>query len=88
MERRLREEAGHRLAVGLQMAGAIHVVASSWLVNDPVSIEVAKEFYGGLVGSHDLDFTKAALSLSNTLFGLREKGVPAVLWSSYVHFGP
>jgi len=82
------EDEGLHLAGGFQMAGAVNVVASLWRIGDTVSVDVATGFYSGLAGSTGFDFRKSALSLRNTVLGIRAKGVKAVLWASYIHLGP
>jgi tetratricopeptide (TPR) repeat protein len=82
------EDEGLHIAGGFQMAGAINVVASLWRIDDAVSADVSKGFYSGIAGPSGLDFGKSACSLRATLYGIRGKGVPAVLWASYIHLGP
>jgi tetratricopeptide (TPR) repeat protein len=87
-DRRLDDEGLH-LAGGFQMAGVPHVVASAWHVDDVVSVDVATAFYTSLASKGGgVDVARSAFAVHTAVMKMRAKGVDALLWAAYLHFGP
>jgi CHAT domain-containing protein len=83
---RLPDEAAH-IAGALQVAGFTHVLATQWRVADRIAATAARRFYSLLPES--LDAGTAAVALNATARYLRdERGLPAICWAPYLHFGP
>lgn len=84
----LREEGIH-LSGGFQMAGVSHVVATLWRIEDSLSVDICKAFYGNLKGNGGkLELGNSAEALRSAVLGIRNRGEDALLWGAYVHSGP
>lgn len=85
---KFRDEGLH-LAVGLQMAGVPHVVASLWRVDDVFRSEMAVRFYRALgkIGGH-FNPSNSARALRKAIVDLRASGSSALFWAAYIHTGP
>ena len=83
----LRDEGLH-ISGAFQMAGVPNTIASWWEISDPVSVDVAKEFYNGvLIEKGDFDFRRSAASLHKAIQNMRNKAMSPFHWGAYVHFG-
>lgn len=83
------KDEGLHPAGGFQMAGVPHVIASLWRVDDAVSVEIARTFYGELEAlRNNINSIQAAAALRGTILKLRALEISPLYWAAYVHFGP
>ncbi|EIM86437.1 uncharacterized protein STEHIDRAFT_57793, partial [Stereum hirsutum FP-91666 SS1] len=78
------------LATAVQFCGFRSVVGTLWTMADVDGPELARRFYECMMNDrreHRADVGLSARALHVAVQGLREAGVPAERWSTFVHIG-
>ena len=78
------------LASGFQVAGFSHVIASMWMANDQVCVQVAKGFYENLVAAAPARQSNEAIAaaLHGSVEKIRAEYSKAPLqWAPFIHIG-
>ncbi|MFA5356003.1 MAG: tetratricopeptide repeat protein [Candidatus Omnitrophota bacterium] len=76
-------EKNYSLASAFLFSGVRHYIGTIWKVEDPVSLFFAKEFYAHLVKG---DSVGECIRLSRLKL-IKEYGIGAILWASYLLYG-
>ncbi|KDR73008.1 hypothetical protein GALMADRAFT_745166 [Galerina marginata CBS 339.88] len=75
-------------SAAFQMAGVPHTIASSWNIDDSMSVQIASDFYSYLcVEQGVFDFSKSAEALHSSTMKARNEGVDPLLWGAFIHSG-
>jgi CHAT domain-containing protein len=80
---RLLDESIH-VASAFQLAGFSHVIATMWLVKDPIAKRFAQWIYPQLIRGGD-----PAIAVHNAVRRMRDQLLEyPTLWGAYLHYGP
>ena len=71
----------------LQFVGFKSVVGTLWAMCDADAPDLARDFYGYLLGEGKADYRMSAVALHEAMKRMRERGVPLEQWVNFVHFG-
>ena len=75
------------LASTLQFIGFKSVIGMLWPMYDADGPDLARDFYGYLLGEGKGDYRMSAVALHESMKKMRERGVPLERWVNFVHFG-
>ena len=71
----------------LQFIGFKSVIGTLWPMYDADGPDLARDFYGYLLGEGKRDHRMSAVALHEATKKMRERGVPLERWVNFVHFG-
>jgi tetratricopeptide (TPR) repeat protein len=87
---------GIHIAGAFQLAGYRHVVGTLWPIDDRIAVDMAADFYNGLISGgaggsvlEHIDVSGVAISLHHATRRLRER-YPQIpfIWAAFTHWGP
>ena len=71
----------------LQFIGFKSVIGTLWDMYDADGPDLARDFYGYLLGEGKADYRMSAVALHHATKKMRERDVPLERWINFVHFG-
>ena len=71
----------------LQVIGFKSVVGTLWPMYDADGPDLARDFYGYLLGEGKGDYRMSAVALHEATKKMRERDIPLERWVNFVHFG-
>ena len=71
----------------LQFIGFKSVIGTLWPMYDADGPDLARDFYGYLLGEGKGDYRMSAVALHEATKKMRERDIPLERWVNFVHFG-
>ena len=71
----------------LQFIGFKSVIGTLWPMYDADGPDLARDFYGYLLGEGKGDYRMSAVALPAATKEMREREIPLERWVNFVHFG-
>lgn len=77
------------LAAAVQFCGFRSIVGTLWAMSDNDGPALARDFYGYILrnGPQHMDIRDSAVALHRAVEAMRQRGVPAERWTTFVHVG-